>query len=434
MTNNSIFIFEFISGGGFAHTNIPNSLFCEGFGMLRSIIADFKALDFEIQITLDYRIWFLSKYLQADIIRKVEKNNNFQTIFKELVKNNKYVFIIAPETSGILYELTKIVNNYDKIILSTNLKGIKCGTSKITTYKCFKKKEILAPKTYRIPFKRNFLDLNFIISKFRKLNTPIVIKPEDGVGAESVHYFETENQIKNFFENNDARIGDKKNFIVQEYIKGRNLSLSLVGSSSLYINPLLLSVNFQNIINENNEIEYLGGYTPIENYQKCLIQLSKIIKRMRNLKIEGYYGIDFIEQRNNLFNFIEINPRLTTSYIGLRNVLNINCVELIYNSKIKKIEEFELDLQHYSYYTRIDFNYSFNEELEYCKEELIPKLMRLIPEFITPPISLNECNKYSCFIATKTKDLLASKRRFNEIIQSFESLNFNVLKPKKLIL
>ena len=53
MSNNRIFIFEFVSGGGFNQVDIPNSLFCEGYGMLKSIITDFKALNFEISTLLD---------------------------------------------------------------------------------------------------------------------------------------------------------------------------------------------------------------------------------------------------------------------------------------------------------------------------------------------------------------------------------------------
>ncbi|MFW9970868.1 MAG: hypothetical protein ACFFDF_11780, partial [Candidatus Odinarchaeota archaeon] len=205
MANNKIFIFEFVSGGGFNRSNIPISLFCEGFAMLRSIIADFKALDFEIQTMLDYRIYFLSKFIQANLIRKVGEKNNYLEIFKNLVKDSKYVFIIAPETSKILYTLTEIGVKNNKTILSTNLKGIKYGTSKINTYKVFKKNIISTPKTYRIPLKGNSLDLDFIFNKFRKLKCPVIIKPEDGVGAEFIHYFETESQILNFF----TEINDK---------------------------------------------------------------------------------------------------------------------------------------------------------------------------------------------------------------------------------
>jgi len=434
LNKNKIFIFEFVSGGGFSQVNIPTSLFCEGFGMLRSIITDFKALDFEIHTMLDYRICFLSKFIQADNVRKIKKNNNYLKIFKDLVKNSKYVFIIAPETSKILYELTKIVKNHDKIILSTNLKGIKYGTSKIITYKIFKKNKILTPKTYRIPYKRNLLDINFILHKFRKLKCPIVIKPEDGVGAESVHYFEKESQILNFFMDFNPRLEKKRNYIIQEFIDGRDLSLSLIGSPYLYVNPLVLSVNSQNINIKNIESEYLGGYTPLENYKELINKISIFIKKLKILKFEGYFGIDFIEKNKQSFNFIEINPRLTTSYIGLRKILNFNCAELIFNSKIKNISEIEIDLHDYSYFTRIDFNYNNFENRELIHEELLPKLMKIIPEFVTPPISLNEYNQYSCFIATKTKDLSSSKIRLNEIIQSLESLNFNVFKPKKTIL
>ena len=63
-------------------------------------------------------------------------------------------------------------------------------------------------------------------------------------------------------------------------------------------------------------------------------KLSLVLKNIGNLKIEGYYGIDFIEKYNGSFNFIEINPRLTTSYIGIRNSINLNCAELIFNSRL----------------------------------------------------------------------------------------------------
>ena len=71
MSKNKIFIFEFVSGGGFNQGDIPSSLFCEGYGMLKSIITDFKALNLEISTLLDYRISFLSTYLKADYIEIV---------------------------------------------------------------------------------------------------------------------------------------------------------------------------------------------------------------------------------------------------------------------------------------------------------------------------------------------------------------------------
>ncbi|MFX0006257.1 MAG: ATP-grasp domain-containing protein [Candidatus Hermodarchaeota archaeon] len=434
MKKNRLFIFEFVSGGGFSNTAIPTSLFCEGFGMLRSIIEDFSLLDFEIYSMIDYRISFLSELIKTDNLIEVNKQDNFIKLFKDLVRKCEYVFIIAPESSNILYNLTKIVKKYDKTILSTNLKGIEYGTSKLKTYKIFKRNKILTPKTYVIPYKKQVLDIEFIVHKFSKLEAPIIIKPEDGVGAECIHYFEKESQILNFFTEYVPDLETKRRYVIQEFINGRDLSLSLIGSPNLYVNPLILSVNTQNIDIKNKFSEYYGGYTPVENHKELFNQISFITNKLTSLKIEGYFGIDFIEDNNKSTVLIEINPRLTTSYIGLRRILNFNCAELIFNSKFKNVDEFQIDINKFSYFTRIDFVINNFEKRNLKYNDLMPLLMKEIPEIITPPISLNENNQFSCFIATQTLDLDSSKVRINEIITTIENLNFSVIKPKKLIL
>ncbi|MFX1502290.1 MAG: hypothetical protein ACFFDH_15115, partial [Promethearchaeota archaeon] len=118
-----------------------------------------------------------------------------------------------------------------------------------------------------------------------------------------------------------------------------------------------------------------------------------------------------------------------TSYIGLRNITNLNCAEIILNCKLNIPNNNEIKLPYHSHFTRIDFLYDDCENMEIFHEKLMSKLLRIIPEFITPPISLNESNKYSCFIATKNKDLLSSKQRVKEIIHSLQNQNFNIIKP-----
>ena len=189
MNSNRIFIFEFVSGGGFNQIGIPSSLFCEGYGMLRAIIADFKAMDFEITTLLDERISFLSHYLETDSLQYIKASDNFLKAFKESVKNCDSAFIIAPEFSNILYDLTKIVKKEHKKLLSTDLKGIELGSSKVKTHEYFRTHKIKTPKTYPIPLKNGF-DVDFIAQKFEEFNSPIIIKPLDGVGAESIYFFE----------------------------------------------------------------------------------------------------------------------------------------------------------------------------------------------------------------------------------------------------
>jgi len=434
MMKKRIFIFEFVSGGGFNKVNIPISLFCEGFGMLRSITQDFKLIGFEIYTLLDYRIHHLSRILTVDNFIKIERKDNYLEQFKILVKECEYAFIIAPETNNILFKLTKIVQNYNKIVLSTNLEGIKIGTSKINTYKFFLKNKILTPKTFLIPLKKNNLDIEFIIQKFYELEQPIIIKPEDGVGAESIYYFETKKQIENFFKHFKYKIEAGRNYVLQEFIDGRDLSISLINTTnSLNLEterPYILSINSQyiNIKSSNYKSEYLGGITPTENHQKESLELIKILDKIDFSQFSGYFGIDLIKSTNSRFYFIEINPRLTTSYIGLRNAIDRNPAELILDSKLAITRTKSVKLQYYSLFIRIELVYLKSKLKNKHKVELIHKLINLIPELVTPPISLSKSNQFTCFIATKTEDLDSSKERLQEIYKILEEFNFKIVR------
>jgi len=434
MMKNRIFIFEFVSGGGFNKVKIPITLFCEGYGMLRSIIMDFKSLNFEISTMLDYRIFHLSNFLPVDELSIIRNMDNFLKKFKTKVKESEYTFIIAPESSKILYKLTKIVKKSNRILLSTNLEGIRVGMSKFNTYHFFKGNKTTAPKTYLIPMKKKQLDIDFILQKFNILKKPMIIKPEDGVGAESIYYFETQYQIKHFFQEYKHKIEYGRKYIIQEFIEGKDLSASLIGvpyiMDSQIKNPVLLSINAQNvdIKNSNYDSEYYGGHTPVEDYQKTKNNLSLLLEKINFSEFSGYFGIDFIRTTDSKIYFIEINPRLTTSYIGLRNVINLNPAKLILDSKLNRLKYCEVKSIYHSLFSRIEMDYNEKINNKEISEELSHKTVRKIPEFVTPPLSLNNSNHFTCFIATKSKNLSESKERMLEIKRMLKSLGFENIK------
>jgi predicted ATP-grasp superfamily ATP-dependent carboligase len=429
-----IFIFEYVSGGGFNKDEIPISLFCEGFGMLVALIKDFMSLGYEVCTLIDYRIHHLSTILPINNRIIVKKDDNFLNHFKILVKDSDYSFIIAPDSRNVLFNLTRIVKKYNKILLSINLEGINIGSSKMNTYEFFQKNKLLTPKTYLIPFKKNKLDINFIVQKFDDLKKTIIIKPEDGVGAESIFLFETKEQIKNFFQDYYSKIDTKRSYILQEYIEGKDLSISLIGlQESLnkeFKNPFILTINSQNVSikNPKYDSEYLGGYTPINNYQQITLELTEILDKVDFSSFTGYFGIDLIRSEESKYYFIEINPRLTTSYIGIRNVINQNPSKLILESKLGHSISKNVKVQYTSIFRKLDLVYTKSKFYKQSKVDLINELIRLIPELVTPPISLNESNPFTCFIATKTKDLTSSKKRIQEIHQILRTLSFDIVK------
>ena len=51
-----ILVYEHVSGGGYAGQPISPSVLSEGFGMLRTVVSDFKAAGHEVTVLLDARI------------------------------------------------------------------------------------------------------------------------------------------------------------------------------------------------------------------------------------------------------------------------------------------------------------------------------------------------------------------------------------------
>jgi len=439
MIDQNLFIFEFVSGGGFNQSNIPSSLFCEGFAMLRAIVEDFKKLGFKITTLLDERFSYLSSYLNCDIVQTVKHTEDFLIKYIDCVKESTSCFIIAPEFSNNLYILTQIIKDNKKNLLSIDLNGVWLGTSKLETYNYFVANKVKTPKSYRIPFKAGLMDVDFILQKFDQLGNSIIIKPEDGAGSELIFHFENKDQIFLFFKNPKEKLDMERSYIVQEYIEGDDFSISVINRTSPknvgVMDQIILSINTQIVQNlsPNKEYIYLGGYTPIENYEVLRDKFEKILRNIDLTSFHGFFGIDFIKKADNSIFFIEINPRVTTSYLGIRNVLDYNPLEILLNKGKYKVEATKLKPKKFSHFRRLELKYSGNKSFNNIINDIIPKLMKQIPEIVTPPIALQNSNTkeeliYSCFISTKAKNMKSSYKRFFQIITIFEKFNFSLIK------
>ncbi|MHA1477224.1 MAG: ATP-grasp domain-containing protein [Promethearchaeota archaeon] len=439
MYNQKIFIFEFVTGGGYNQVDIPLSLFCEGYAMLRTTIEDFKKLGFQIITLLDKRISHLARYLKTDMVKFVKPEDDYLKIYTKYVKKSTFCFIIAPEFSKHLYNLTQIAKNLNKKILSIDLSGVWLGTSKLETYKYFIANKVNTPKSYKIPLKGGKMDVDFILQKFEQFDCSLIMKPEDGAGSELIYHFTTKDQILQLFERAKANFDIARSYIVQEFIDGDDLSISIINrTTSEKINTMdqiILSINAQNVqnIDSNKDSLYLGGFTPVENYKVLKKKFEKILKSMDLTSFQGYFGIDFIKKADNSIHFIEINPRLTTSYIGIRNILDFNPLEFLFNQYKSKFELTKLEPNKFSHFTRLELKYSGNKSFKHIMKAIIPKLMKLVPEIVTPPIALQSSNtkhklRYSCFISTKAKNSMSSNRRISQIMEILNRFDFVVIK------
>jgi predicted ATP-grasp superfamily ATP-dependent carboligase len=266
-----IFVFEFFSGGGGASREVSNSILSEGYAMLNSITSDFSKTGNEIITTLDYRIKRFNPPLDADEIIDISNEDDFNSKFDQiLTRDIDAAFLIAPETDEILYELARQVEKQGITLLGPSSSSIKLTTDKHETNKKVKKLTRI-PRSEALPIDA---PPNVIFQASKKVGLPFVMKPLDGVACSVISLIKDEQEIPNGLKKIKSESA-KDHFMIQEYIKGVDASLSLlIGQNRVF--PLTL--NFQNV--DLKTSTYLGGYTPFDHplKEKTIERSIKIVR------------------------------------------------------------------------------------------------------------------------------------------------------------
>ncbi|MFW5736017.1 MAG: ATP-grasp domain-containing protein [Halanaerobium sp.] len=231
-----------------------------------------------------------------------------------------YFLIIAPESSQILSKITKIMEDKNAKNLGSSSESIKKAANKWLLYKKFYKKDFKLPESKLIS--RNNLNQDFSFY-------PAVIKKIYGAGSDV-------KIVNNELELDKIDFDEHQNYIIQKIIKGISGSISAVSNSS---QMQILSINKQII--DLDDFSYKGG---IVNYnfpnQKKLKSLFLEVQKTYP-GLNGYFGIDFI-YADQKFYLLEVNPRITSSIIGLAELGNPAKIILdlidknIFNNNLKK--------------------------------------------------------------------------------------------------
>jgi predicted ATP-grasp superfamily ATP-dependent carboligase len=144
-----------------------------------------------------------------------------------------------------------------------------------------------------------------------------LVKPVAGAGCTD-SYILTDRQD---FEQMQSRKGQ---YVIQPHIQGKKTSLSCLFKEGM---GWLLCANLQhfNIINQQYQLSKITV-----NYDSDLSAYQDLVDDIAHALPElwGYAGIDLIETPEQLL-VLEINPRLTTSFVGIREALGVNVAESI---------------------------------------------------------------------------------------------------------
>jgi len=326
---------EYITGGGLINESIPESLAREGDLMLTALLNDLLPLD-EVELTVfrDYRLGPLLALVQYENlnVQILTPNQNFHETWKSAIEQSDAVWPIAPETNGVLAELSLDVELASRILLNSPSEAISLTASKIKTLERCNEYGIRTVPTVLL---EQFAD---------EFHGPWVIKPDDGVGGEGSWIVTKRNHLDDLKSEQHSH-----KLIVQPLITGESGSLSLLFDTTGH---RFLSFNKQYIKRVGGRLHLAGcSVNVVDEYWNIYHDLGRSIARAFPT-LWGYVGVDFIGCGDQA-KVLEINPRLTTSFVGLASALGINVASMILDMLHRPLGETATPLHRR---TRFDIN------------------------------------------------------------------------------
>lgn len=267
-------IYEYASAQP-ASVELPASVRSEGRAMLQAVMEDARRLEPAIEV------------LVADDLAALPTGDGV----------NDFALVIAPEFDGILERCAQEAQQAGYQLLGPVPSAIRIAADKWQLYLHWKQRGVDTPNTW-------------LHSSEKDVEAKRLVKHRYGAGSLGVTPW---------------RSGDvlQEGCILQEWIAGQVVSVALLISPSGIITPLLPA--YQHMSNDE-AFRYLGGafIGGKRDAERVIASACQAVAGLPGL--QGYVGVDAILTECQVV-AIEINPRLTTSYLGLRKATEQNLVQ-----------------------------------------------------------------------------------------------------------
>lgn len=342
-----LLIYEHVSGGGFAKEEISPSVLSEGYGMLRGLVSDLKAAGHDVITLLDSRLKAFNPPIKADSIVSISSFNELNKTLKKLSKTVEAVYVIAPESGQTLQKLVELVETSGGLSLNSQVEAIKKASNKMVTYKLLKRNGLMIPETATVSLDE---DVKHIKRVIKELGFPLVFKPADGVGCCGLSVVRDENHMVAAVKK-IAKESLGENFIAQKLIEGISVSASVISTGEKAL-PITLNKQMVTLASPYEESSYNGGIVPFDHVleKEALKAAQTAVESIGGLR--GYVGVDMVLTRNGPA-VIEVNPRLTTSYIGLRKVVNCNPAQAIVDAVLRRRLPKNVQSEGYAFFSKV---------------------------------------------------------------------------------
>lgn len=229
-------------------------------------------------------------------------------LFAQLAAECDATFVIAPETAGVLCERRTMVDAAGGRFVGCSSEALALCSDKLQIAEHLRERGIPTIETHRL-------------EKTGELRFPAVVKPRDGAGSQRTYLVRDEAGL------DEARAAfseaAESEPVWQPHVPGTACSMAaVVSEEGDRVEPFPLC---EQRLSRDGRFRYEGGRVPLHSAEQrdaraCVRRACRAIPGLY-----GYVGIDLIlpeEDRQPVI--VEINPRLTTSYLGYRALASGN--------------------------------------------------------------------------------------------------------------
>ena len=317
-----IFVSEFICGGSLAGEPLPASLRREGRAMLWAIVDDLLLIpEYDVATTLDARLSddARSRHSTRCDIVTVTDSGEERRQFDRLTASSDAVLVIAPETDGHLAERVRRVEALGTRTLNCSPEAIELCGDKLRLAEHLERHTLATIPTALADWSRH--------EPPQSEHESWMIKPRDGAGSWLT--FRIRGNSRDDWQRTALtyeQAGVRHKALIQPFVAGQPLSVGCLCRANGEVE--IFPIGRQQL---SNEFVYLGGSIPADIPLATEIALRKLVLDACETipGLSGYIGFDFLVSDADPSRplIVEINPRLTTSYVGYRLLSRNNLAE-----------------------------------------------------------------------------------------------------------
>jgi predicted ATP-grasp superfamily ATP-dependent carboligase len=309
-------VFEWISGGGCKFDGIsltaPDAglaaMLKQGKGMLEAVVEDFARAGHEVVWLQDSRLDMDTCLWGRGIV--IDDGSKLPRTLIKVGKTCDAILIVAPESSGTLLMVSDWLLELKHRLISPDREFVKLAANKLATCSRLAERGVSVPKGCCLAEFKEFNQLH-------PMRYPLVLKPIDGAGSEQIRLIRTDAELVETHAN--------VNFRIEEFVPGLATSVSALCNGCEF--QLLPAT--QQIFDAEPIGHYVGAKYPLPDQllERASVLAAQALHALPPTR--GYVGIDLVLSASSPEQdvVIEVNPRLTTSYLTLRQVCGFNIAD-----------------------------------------------------------------------------------------------------------